>query len=116
MNIAKIHFKLLSLLIAVPTTVFSETDFVRDVKPILEHNCVSCHREDNAKGKIRFDVKEFAFKGDDVIVPGKPEDSSLYWTTTLPEDDDLFMPPIKHAEKDYPLTDPEKKILKDWKL
>ena len=114
MNIAKIHFKLLSLLIAVPTTVFSETDFVRDVKPILEHNCVSCHREDNAKGKIRFDVKEFAFKGDDVIVPGKPEDSSLYWTTTLPEDDDLFMPPIKHAEKDYPLTDPEKKILKDW--
>ena len=35
-----------------------EIEFIRDVKPILEHNCVSCHREDNAKGKVRLDTKK----------------------------------------------------------
>ena len=50
-----------------------------------------------------------------MIIAGNPEDSSLYWTTTLPEDDELFMPPIKNEEKDYPLTVfKEKKILHDW--
>jgi formylglycine-generating enzyme required for sulfatase activity len=92
----------------------AEIEFIRDVKPILEHNCISCHREGNVKGGIRLDTKEEAFKGDGVIVAGKPEDSSLYWTTTLPEDDELFMPPIKNEDKDYPLTVSEKKILHDW--
>ena len=95
-------------------SLFSEVDFVRDVKPVLEHNCVSCHREDNVKGNVRLDTRKEAFKGDDVIIPGNPEDSSLYWTTTLPTDDELFMPPIKNEDKDYPLTEPEKKILHDW--
>ena len=96
------------------TSIFAEIDFVRDVKPVLEHNCVSCHREGNVKGNVRLDTKAEAFKGDDVIVVGNPEDSSLYWTTTLPLDDELFMPPLKNDEKDYPLTDAEKKILHDW--
>ena len=91
-----------------------EIDFVRDVQPILEHNCVSCHREDNDKGGVRLDNKKAAFDGEDVIIPKNPEDSSLYWTTTLPQDDELFMPPIKNEEKDYPLTKAEKKILFDW--
>jgi len=94
----------------------AEIEFVRDVKPILEHNCVSCHREGNVKGKVRLDTKQAAFAGDDVIVPGKPDDSSLYWTTTLPSDDELVMPPFKHEDKDYPLRDQEKEILKKWIL
>ena len=110
----KIKLFLSTLFFASFHSALCKIDFVRDVKPILEHNCVSCHREDNAKGKVRLDDKVSAFAGDDVIVPGKPEDSSLYWTTTLPVDDELFMPPIKNEEKDYPLTDSEKKILSDW--
>ena len=51
-----------------------------------------------------------------MLVPGDPESSSLYWTTTLPLDDELFMPPIKNEEKDYPLTDAEKAVLKQWIL
>ena len=54
--------------------------------------------------------------GEDVIVPGKPDDSSIYWTTTLPLDDELVMPPYENEEKDYPLRDEEKKILEDWIL
>lgn len=92
----------------------ADIDFIRDVKPILEHNCVSCHREDNAKGKVRLDTKKAAFAGDDVIIPGNPDDSSLYWTTILPSDDELVMPPFKHEDKDYPLRDEEKEILKNW--
>ena len=94
--------------------VNANIDFVRDVQPILEHNCVSCHRADNAKGDIRLDVKKYAFESEGMIIPGNAEDSSLYWTTTLPLDDDLFMPPIKNEDKDYPLTDAEKAVLKQW--
>ena len=95
---------------------YANIDFIRDVKPILEHNCVSCHREGNDKGDVILDSKKAAFGGEDVIVPGKPDDSSLYWTTTLPLDDELVMPPYKHADKDYPLRDEEKEILKNWIL
>ena len=103
----------------IPFVVFAqvakaEIDFIRDVQPILEHNCVSCHRADNAKGDIRLDQKKYAFESEDLIIPGNAEDSSLYWTTILPTDDDLFMPPIKNEDKDYPLTDAEKDILKKW--
>ena len=91
-------------------TLAAEIDFVQDVKPVLEFNCVSCHRADNAKGKLRLDEKEFAFKSKDVISPGDPEESSLYWTTTLAIDDDEIMPPIKNEEKDYPLRKPEQAI------
>ena len=34
----------------------AEIEFIRDVKPILEHNCISCHREGNVKGGIRLDT------------------------------------------------------------
>ena len=59
-------------------------------------------REDNAKGDIRLDTKEATLAGDDVLVPGDPEASFILdHHTTL--DDELFMPPIKNEEKDYPL-------------
>ena len=106
--------KSLTILLALTFPLYGKIEFIRDVKPILEHNCISCHRAGNVKGGVRLDTKKEAFGGDEVIIPGNPEDSSLYWTTTLPQDDELFMPPIKNEEKDYPLTESEKKILHDW--
>ncbi len=94
----------------------ADVDFSRDVRPVLEHNCVSCHRADKAEGDVRLDTKAATLAGDEVLIPGDPEGSSLYWTTTLPLDDELFMPPIKNAERDYPLTDAEKAVLKQWIL
>ena len=108
------YYRLFFILACSCCILNAEIDFTRDVQPILEHNCVSCHRADKAEGDIRLDDKSVAFEYEDLIVPGKPEESSIYWTTTLPLDDDLFMPPIKNEEKDYPLTDAEKSVLKQW--
>lgn len=87
--------------------------FTEDVQPILEHNCVACHWDKKRKAKLRLDKKEYAFGHEGVIVPGKPEDSALYGNTTLPEDDDLRMPP-HHTPEAYPLTEAEKAVLKTW--
>ena len=38
-------------------------DFVKDIQPILEFNCVSCHREGSKKGGLRMDEKEPGFCG-----------------------------------------------------
>lgn len=112
---------LLSLCVVLGATVMNAAekvplDFMRDVKPVLEFNCVSCHQETKAKGKLRLDSHDQLLKGaggDAVVVPGKPEESSLYTTTILGKDDDDVMPPIDH-EGDYAMTKFETDILKQW--
>lgn len=91
----------------------SKIDFVLDVKPILESSCVVCHWAEKKKGKLRLDNKADAFAAEGVIVPGKPDDSSLFWTTELPADDDEIMPPQEGPDP-YPLTKAEQTVLKDW--
>ena len=111
--------KLLSIcaLLSVQSMIAAEkVDFMRDVKPVLEFNCVSCHQETKAKGKLRLDTHEQMLKGaggDAVVVAGKPGESTLYTTTVLGKDDDDVMPPIKH-DTDYLMTKFETDILKQW--
>ena len=38
-----------------PKPTPAAVDFVRDIKPILEFNCVGCHREGKIKGELRYD-------------------------------------------------------------
>src|SRR6185503_7329060 len=45
-------------------------NFVKDIQPLLELNCVACHREGHAKGDLRLDNKSDAFKD---IVPFQPK-------------------------------------------
>lgn len=89
-------------------------DFVKDVQPILEFNCVACHKEGHDKGKLRLDTKELAFKSGEngpTIVPFFAEKSISYTYTTLSKDDDNVMPP---AKKDGPLAKEKSDILKEW--
>ena len=54
--------------------------FARDVAPILDRWCVSCHGEKEAEGGLRLDSYEAALKGGDdgpVIAPGDPGNSQL---------------------------------------
>lgn len=94
--------------------------FEKDIWPILNTKCVDCHRapyEENGRKKepkagLRLDAAWAILKGSEngpVLKPGDAAGSHLYEVTTLPEDDDDFMPP-----KGDPLTDTEKKLLMDW--
>ncbi|MFT5122406.1 MAG: sulfatase activating formylglycine-generating enzyme [Kiritimatiellia bacterium] len=101
------------LLLCISTAIHAKVDFLRDVKPVLEFNCVSCHQETKVKGKLRLDTEELAFAKTDVINPGKPDDSSLYWMTTLEKDDDDVMPPWE-GNHPYLMPKNEQEILKEW--
>jgi len=73
-------------------------DFVKDVKPILEFECVACHRENHDQGGLRMDTRELTFKGGDNgsgIIAFQPKKSRVYVSTTLSAEDDGVMPPAK---------------------
>ena len=100
--------------LALPSLAFGEAiDFTTQVKPILESTCVNCHGPDDADGDLRLDTRAHALKGGDSgpsLVPGKPNESTLYTLTILPEDDDEIMPP-----KGAPLAKSQTDILKKWR-
>jgi hypothetical protein len=54
--------------------------FINDVAPILKENCFACHDAKKRKGKLDMSTYESLRKGgggDEVIVPGKPDESPL---------------------------------------
>lgn len=85
-------------------------DFVKQVAPIFEVSCVSCHHEGHAKGKLRMDVKAEFFKSD-AIVPGDAEKSKIFTTMILPADHDDLMPP---KSKGGPLPREKADIVRNW--
>ncbi|NBV85295.1 MAG: hypothetical protein EBS01_03295 [Verrucomicrobia bacterium] len=106
-------FSVLIGTIPVPATR-AAVDFVKDVQPILENNCVSCHNEKQAKGGVRLHtLKQALTSGDNgaSLVPGKSAKSPLYTTMVLPEDDDLLMPPKK---KGGPLPKEMSDLIRKW--
>jgi formylglycine-generating enzyme required for sulfatase activity/mono/diheme cytochrome c family protein len=87
-------------------------DFSKQVKPILEANCLSCHNPENVKGELLMDTRENVIIGGEygpALEPGKPDESSLYTLTILDPDDEDIMPP-----KGDPLTKTQTDILKTW--
>jgi formylglycine-generating enzyme required for sulfatase activity len=89
-------------------------DFVKDVQPVLELNCVACHREGHAKGELRMDLQELAFKGGESgagIVPFRAKESRLYTSTVLSPDDDDLMPP---KAKGGPMSREKTELLANW--
>lgn len=77
--------------------------FNRDVRPILAEACFHCHGPDSItrKADLRLDT-EAGFFGKDgaeaVVIPGKPEESSLYDRLVTDNPDDLMPPPDSHKE------------------
>lgn len=109
-----IGFAALGVLAPLGMAGAQEIDFVEQIQPILEFNCVGCHREGNAKGNYRMDTKELAFESGDFapnIIAGEPEESAVYFLTTLDADDDDLMPP---TNKGGPLPKETTDLLKQW--
>ena len=89
-------------------------DFVTEVKPILEMNCLVCHNPKLGpeNGKFRLDTKEEAFKvnkTDKRISPGHPEESAVYSLITLPLNNTNHMPKNKPV-----LAKPETEVIRQW--
>ncbi len=93
----------LSVLLAPLGAVGAPLTFNRDVRPILADACFHCHGPDSVtrKADLRLDT-EAGFFGKDgaeaVVVPGKPEESSLYGRLIADSPDDIMPPPDSHKE------------------
>ena len=105
------------LLVGIIATLLSgsasaQVSFERQVKPVLESACLSCHGEKKPKGELQLHTHEGLLEGSEygeVVVPGKPEDSTLYTTTILSPDADEVMPP-----KAPFLSKVQADVLKEW--
>ncbi len=96
-----------------PPSAATQVDFSRDVKPILENNCLRCHGPEKPKSRFRLDNRQDALKGgeDGVdILPGKSAKSPLiHYVAGLVED--MQMPP---AGKGKELTAGQVALLRAW--
>lgn len=99
-----------------------KVDFAAQIQPILEKNCVECHKapytDDDGKkrrpkGGVILDSKDGMTKSKKgkLLVAKKPDDSKLVHSITLPADDEDRMPPAKKGD---PLSQDDIDLIKKW--
>lgn len=96
-----------------PPPSAQQIDFAKDIAPIFERSCLSCHGPEKAKGKLLLDTREHALKGGENgpdIIPGASAKSPLiHFTARLVEDSE--MPPTGKGE---PLSKDQVGLLIAW--
>ena len=96
--------KLVVLILLASSSLAAAVDFVREVRPILQKHCYSCHGEKKQKSGLRLDIKAAALKGGDKhapdIISGKAKDSPLIHFITTDDDDELMPPKGKLPASD----------------
>lgn len=86
-------------------------DFRRDVAPILERHCLSCHNDRDRRGGLSLQSGASAAKGGEsgrVVVPGEPESSYLL-DVVIPSDGAAEMP-----KDESPLEADEVDTIRRW--
>jgi mono/diheme cytochrome c family protein len=84
-------------------------NYYRDIEPILNASCVSCHQATMAAGGLRVDAPESLLQGGasgKAVVPGKADRSLLY--TRLTVTTDKRMPPAGT------LTEEQLALIRAW--
>src|SRR3954465_7709776 len=69
------------LALVLPGVPARAVDFAKEIRPILEARCVSCHGPQKQKNGLRLDSKTTAMAGGDsgkIIIPGKSAESPLF--------------------------------------
>ncbi|QDU78536.1 Planctomycete cytochrome C [Polystyrenella longa] len=90
-----------------------EINFERDIRPILENNCMYCHGNDERDGGLRFqshqDLLLLNDSGEPAVAVGTSAESELIKRISAP--DETRMPPADTADR---LSDEEIALLKRW--
>ena len=84
-------------------------NYYRDIEPILNASCVSCHQASMAAGGLRLDAPENLLQGGasgKAVIPGKADRSLLYTRLTLTTD--KRMPPVGMV------TEEELALIRAW--
>jgi len=112
MKMIRISFILfLGLLCATQKTAAQQVDFEKEVWPILQSQCVSCHGKETQEGQLRLDARVIAFQGGITgvgIVPKRPSESTLYLRLVSTDDGDR-MPADAEA-----LPDAQIDVIRRW--
>jgi hypothetical protein len=97
---------------ALPLVAAPPVEFNRDIRPILSDRCYYCHGPDEKtqKADLRLDTRAGAL-ADGAIVPGKPDESELFYRITTDDEDDS-MPPAK--AKKPKLSPAEIELFRRW--
>ncbi len=85
---------------------FCAPDFQRDVAPILEATCLSCHNEHERKGDLDLSTRATALAFENAIIPGSPVASILLKMVSGEKP--------KMPKKAPPLPEEQINILRDW--
>ena len=102
---------LASTFLIISSSTFA-VDFKKDIKPLLESRCVSCHSSSKQKGNLNLSSLLASTKGGDsgpAIIPKNTDESLLLERISLPRDDEEIMPP-----KGAPLNSEEIALFKKW--
>jgi hypothetical protein len=96
-----------------PSVADDDLDYNRDIKPLLSNSCYACHGPDteDQQAGLRLDLREYAVDFSGVIVPGRPEDSTLL-SRIATEDADLRMPPLDSTRP--ALTAAQVELIRRW--
>lgn len=90
--------------------------YSRQIAPILQRNCVACHREKQSEGGLSLESKKAMRTGrdsGDLLVAGSPDESLLYLRAA---DDDAPMPPEGNTVGAKRLTQSEMELVRNWIL
>jgi len=111
------RFPLLPLLLtATCSAAAGALDFNKEVRPILNQHCTTCHGGVKQASNVSFIYREQAVgrgkSGKTIIVPGHPENSELIRRVTS-QDPEERMPPATHGDG-KPLAAQEIEKLRQW--
>ncbi len=92
-------------------------DFTREIRPVLERSCASCHSGERARSNFRVTERTALLSpgnmGVPAVIPGRALESPvLHYVTSV--DSDLAMPPLKQRDHFPALTHAEIQRLRRW--
>lgn len=77
------------VIVVAPESEAGAIDFRRDIVPLLERQCVTCHHDNGALTDLSFQRRENMLEaetgGRPVLVPGDASHSTLFLVTVMPD-------------------------------